>query len=232
LPRVFATNLSLYDTSVYNTPNSLTTRGRPWPRTYLPATMRGIDKALRGLLVALFLADAQAFTGTGALWCAAGPRPHLLRRAVRPGPAGLIGASMQERKQQQDPWDSQETERFRDMLTRAAQKNKARQVWVGAFTRRVEQATRSSFFFPPLLRAALLTTVQSLPKLVLAPQSSTGSAATMGGCMRRNVDNYRNMSPKVAPLLSCVCVPLGAIAVKRPFDNDCLRRTRRNRSGS
>ena len=154
-----------------------------------------------GLLIALFLATAQAFTGTGALQCAAGSRPRLLRRAMlRPGPAGLLSASMQEHKPQ-DPWDSQETERFKEMLTRAALKNKARQVWVGAFTRRMEQATRSSFVdmvFPPLGRAALLTTVQSLPTLVLAPRSSSGSAATMGGCMRRNVDNYRNMSPKVA----------------------------------
>ena len=92
------------------------------------------------------------------------------------------------------------------MLVRASQKNKARQVWVGAFRRRLETATRATYLdllLPPVARAALSTKLRSLPALVLAPKCSAGSAATVGGCMRSNVDHYRNMSEQVCP---CPCL--------------------------
>lgn len=107
---------------------------------------------------------------------------------------------------QQNPWDKDETSRFREMLTKAVRTNKRKVDKIVIAQKETESAEESEVqeyvtwyldsIFPEVARIALFDNLKSVPSLLFATQSSAGSSATVGGCMRNNVANYQNMTPE------------------------------------
>jgi len=115
---------------------------------------------------------------------------------------------------QQNLWDKDETSRFREMLTRAVRTNKqstnkGKVKKIVIAQKETESAEESEvqeyvtwytkytkMIFPEVARIALFDNLKSVPSLLFATQSSAGSSATVGGCMRNNVANYQNMTPE------------------------------------
>ena len=96
-------------------------------------------------------------------------------------------------------WDAEETQQFLHVLTRALHTNKAKEVYFGSYSKRRVTFTTMLWaycdsVFPPRRRLELLNVCKLIPQQVLAEQSSSGTAATLGGCMRSNVLHYSAMS--------------------------------------